>query len=229
MAVPPAAPRGPVSAEAPARAEPTQLHLAPAFLSWSVLAQGQLPLSGWDAASALLVPSALAFPGGAGGRWALGRLGAIPVGVVWHVAGDAAGWQCQAGENHPGLPLPRLFRQMPKGQRLGELPTACWLPPEQVADGPGISLCLSAELRASPGKVRERCDERSAVKAAGDSWARWLRGIDPPQQLCPFLGVQFWQQLTVTIFHSLSAIGPLCWDINEVLVLLGDLQRARHF
>ena len=111
MAVSPAAPRGPVSADAPARAEPTQLRLAPAFLSWSVLAQRHLPLSAWDEASALLVPSALAFPGGAGRHWALGRLTAVPAVVVGHVAGDAAGRQCQAGENHPGLPPLHILDQ----------------------------------------------------------------------------------------------------------------------
>ena len=109
VAVPPAAAGGPVSAEAPVCAEPTQLRLAPAFLPWSVLATRQLPLPGWEAASALLVPA-----GGAGGRWALGRLGAVIVivVVVWHTAGHAAGWQCQAGENHPGLLPLRLFYQM---------------------------------------------------------------------------------------------------------------------
>ena len=111
VAVPPAAAGGPVSAEAPVCAEPTQLRLAPAFLPWSVLATRQLPLPGWDAVIALLVPSAPASPGGAGGRWALGRLGAILVVAVWHTAGGAAGWQCQAGENHPGLLLLRLFYQ----------------------------------------------------------------------------------------------------------------------
>jgi len=107
VAVPPAAAGGPVSAEAPVCAEPTQLRLAPAFLPWSVLATRQLPLPGWEAASALLVPA-----GGAGGRLALSRLGAIPAVVVRHGAGGAARWQCQAGENHLGLRLLCLLHQM---------------------------------------------------------------------------------------------------------------------
>ena len=219
MAVSPAAPRGPVSADAPARAEPTQLRLAPAFLSWSVLAQRHLPLSACDAASALLVPSALAFPGGAGGRWALGRLAAVPVVVLRHVAGDAAGWQCQAsekhpglpplhildqmcsagqqrcggsqggrqcqaGENHPGLPLPRLFHQMPAGQRLRELPRGCWLPRERLAEGPGVSLRLSAELPAAAGTVTEGSDERRGAEPAGDGWERLLGDLPRTRRFC---------------------------------------------
>ena len=184
MAVSPAAPRGPVSADAPARAEPTQLRLAPAFLSWSVLAQRHLPLSAWDAASALLVPSALAFPGGAGGRWALGRLAAVPAVVVGHVAGDAAGRQCQAGENHPGLPLPRLFHQMPAGQRLRELPRGCWLPRERLAEGPGVSLRLSAELPAAAGTVTEGSDERRGAEPAGDGWERLLGDLPRTRRFC---------------------------------------------
>ena len=50
-------------------AEPTQLCLALAFLFWSILALGQLPLCSLDAASVLLVPA-----GGAGRGWALGRV-----------------------------------------------------------------------------------------------------------------------------------------------------------
>ena len=68
---------GTVSAGAPACAEPTQPRLAPAFRFWSIPALRQLPLWGLDAASALLVPC-----GGAGGRWALGRLGLPPQQVV---------------------------------------------------------------------------------------------------------------------------------------------------
>ena len=50
-------------------AEPTQLCLALAFLFWSILALGLLPLCSLDAASVLLVPA-----GGAGRGWALGRV-----------------------------------------------------------------------------------------------------------------------------------------------------------
>ena len=66
MVVSPAAPRGPVSADAPVCAEPTQLRLVPAFWFWSILALRQLPLCGLDAL--------LATAGGAGRGWALGRV-----------------------------------------------------------------------------------------------------------------------------------------------------------
>lgn len=88
MAMSPATELGLVSAEAPVCAEPTLLHLAPAFQPWSVLAQGQLPLCDLDAASALLVPT-----GGAGGHQV--SAGSVP--SLWWLSNTE---QCmQLGEN----------------------------------------------------------------------------------------------------------------------------------
>ncbi|XP_052525707.1 uncharacterized protein LOC128074156 [Tympanuchus pallidicinctus] len=94
-----------------------QLGLAPAFVAWRTVAAWQLPVCGWDAASVLPVRGALASGGGAGGRWAGGRRGAVPVVLVCQPAGDASGWQCEVPEQHVGLFVRRLFHEPPSAQQ----------------------------------------------------------------------------------------------------------------
>ncbi|XP_072216869.1 uncharacterized protein [Excalfactoria chinensis] len=172
-------------------------------------------------------------------RWvlSLGRLAAVPVVLVCQPAGDAAGWQWQAAEKHPGLPPPCLLHELSSlhQRRHGVLGRLAAVPVVLVCQPAGdaarwqwqaaekhLGLPPSCLLHQTCSAGRWRC--RGSQGGGQHQAAEVHPGLPPPH-----------------LFHQMCGAGrQRCGGsqggrlrqlrgCRQVLVVLGDLQSTRRF